>query len=365
MVSSIKNQKISKRKPKNRTHPKAISVSRPVIAEKFHNFKMKRKVRKWLQENKRKVSVYAASGLFLVFVGLFLSSSVPIAGYSVKHTAFSLPEQNEVRNHIFDYLEPETEGPQGEVTLPQGSILASIEPVSYTVKRGDTLSEISAEYGVNLGTLISFNGIQDVRRINAGSVLQIPNRDGVLYTVRRGDNLSVIAHRNGVSLNDILDANDLASSVIHVGQELFIPGAEISSFELKRATGELFIYPTKGRLSSPFGMRNDPFTGVRRMHYGIDITNTVGTPVVAAREGRVIAVGYSIRSYGNYVIIKHGQGFQSVYAHLSKISVSNGSYVRQGQIIGKIGNTGRSTGPHLHFGLYRYQNPIDPLEYLF
>ena len=365
MVSSIKKQKINRRKLKNRVRRKTVSVSQTSVSEKLHNFKLKRKVRKWLQENKRKLSVYAASGLFLVFTGLFLSSSVPIAGHAIKHTAFSLPEKSEVQAYIFEYLEPEKKKPEQEVTLPQGSVLASIEPISHTVKKGDTLSEISAEYGVSLGTLINFNGIQDVRRINIGSVLQVPNRDGILYTVRRGDNLSAIAHRNGVGLNDILDANDLSSSVIQVGQELFIPGAEISSFELKRATGELFIYPAKGDLSSPFGMRNDPFTGVRRMHYGIDIANAEGTPIISAREGTVIAVGYSIRSYGNYVIIKHGQGFQTVYGHLSTISVSNGSYVRQGQVLGKMGNTGRSTGPHLHFGVYRYQNPVDPLEYLF
>lgn len=196
-------------------------------------------------------------------------------------------------------------------------------------------------------------------------MLRIPDKNGVLYTVEKGDNLSSIANRYKIRLNDILDVNNLQTSVITVGQELFVPGAEISSFALKKATGKLFVYPVYGELSSPFGMRNDTFTGVRRMHYGIDIANVTGTPVKASMEGKIVAVGYNPRTYGNYVIINHSGGFQTLYGHLHSVYVKNGSYVKQGVVIGTMGNTGRSTGSHLHFSIYQYQNPVDPLKYLF
>ncbi len=352
MVSSIKNQQVVRRKKAPRRVKKAKKPDRK--QGKVRTFKLS-----------RKVSIYAAAGLCVILSGLFISSSVPIFGSVENAGGIALPADPEIESYLFEYLDDPAESPEREVELPHVSVLASIDPVTRTIAKGDTLSEISEEYGISLGTLISFNKIQDVRKIKIGTSLKIPNSNGVLYTVRKGDNLSSIADRHDVSLNDILDANDLETSVITSGQELFIPGAEISSFELKKATGQLFVYPVRGSLSSPFGMRNDPFTGVRRMHYGIDLANYTGTPVKASMEGTIITVGYSSRTYGNYIIMKHAGGFQTLYGHLHDVYVTNGMYVRQGQTIGTVGNTGRSTGPHLHFSIYKYQNPVDPLKYLF
>lgn len=352
MVSSIKNQQVVRRK-------KTTRPVKPLLTGR-NKSKKARKIK-----FPRRISIYAAAVLCLLLSGLFLSSSVPIFGSAKNAGGIALPADPEIESYLFEYVENPAAEEEREVEVPHVSVLASIDPVSYTVARGDTLSEISEDYGVSLGTLISFNQIQDVRKIKAGTALKIPNSNGVLYTVRKGDNLSLIADRHDISLNDILDANDLETSVIRAGQELFIPGAEISSFELKKATGRLFIYPAAGSLSSPFGMRNDPFTGVRRMHYGIDLANYTGSPVKASMEGRVIAAGYSSRTYGNYVIVKHSGGFQTLYGHLQDVYVTNGMSVRQGQTIGTMGNTGRSTGPHLHFSIYKYQNPVDPLTYLF
>lgn len=350
MVSSIKNQQV-------------ISRKRRQNFSKNSKQKEKRETRR--TKIPRNISIYAAAGLCVLLSGLFISSSVPIFGSTANAGGISLPADPEIESHLFNYIDEPEEDSRAEVETPPVSVLASIDPVSYTVSKGDTLSEISEIYKVSLGTLISFNKIQDVRKVNIGTTLRIPNSDGVLYTVRKGDNLSVIADRHGVGLNDILDANDLETSVIRSGQELFIPGAEISSFELKKATGRLFLYPAAGKLSSPFGMRNDPFTGVRRMHYGIDIANFTGTAVKASMEGKVVSVGYSSRTYGNYIILGHAGGFQTLYGHLSEVYVTNGMSVRQGQTIAAMGNTGRSTGPHLHFSIYKYQNPVDPLTYLF
>ncbi|MCL2293666.1 MAG: M23 family metallopeptidase [Spirochaetes bacterium] len=243
------------------------------------------------------------------------------------------------------------------------SLLKGLQIRQHTVARGETISTIAQRYNLEQGTIISFNNIQNARTINAGAVLRIPDKDGLFYRVRQGDSLSAIASRHRVSLNAILDINNLDSPVIRPGQELFIPGAKMDRFELKRALGELFIFPTQGRLTSPFGFRNDPFTGRRSMHNGIDIANSIGTPVRAAADGKIAMTGNS-SVYGRFIIIQHPGRYQSLYAHLDRIRVREGERVTQGQLIGDMGNTGRSTGPHLHFAIYRNQRPIDPLTVL-
>ena len=99
------------------------------------------------------------------------------------------------------------------------------------------------------------------------------------------------------------------------------------------------------------------------MHYGIDIANKTGTAVKATLDGDVLKCGRSL-VYGKYIIIRHSGGYQSLYAHLDKYLVRKGQNVSQGEIIGELGNTGRSTGPHLHFSIYKNQKPVDPVKQL-
>jgi uncharacterized protein (TIGR00156 family) len=125
----------------------------------------------------------------------------------------------------------------------------------------------------------------------------------------------------------------------------------------------LFAYPLRGRLTSPFGWRNDPISGARRFHNGIDLAANVGTAVRAAMDGRVSVVGTDA-VYGRYVILTHNNGYQTLYAHLSRFSVSQGANVTQGTKIGESGNSGYSTGPHLHFAIYRNGQALNPLDVL-
>ncbi|MCX7657027.1 MAG: LysM peptidoglycan-binding domain-containing M23 family metallopeptidase [Treponemataceae bacterium] len=187
--------------------------------------------------------------------------------------------------------------------------------------------------------------------------------DGILYTVQRGDSLSRISRQWGIPMTAILDANDLASATIIPGTVLFLPGAKMNPTELKRVLGTLFIMPIKGRISSPYGWREDPFTGDRRFHAAIDIVAPLGTPVPASREGRVAAVGFNM-VYGNYVILSHDGGYQTMYAHLDSVRVQKGQSLSQGAIIGTVGTTGYSTGPHLHFGVFKNGQAINPLSVL-
>ncbi len=123
------------------------------------------------------------------------------------------------------------------------------------------------------------------------------------------------------------------------------------------------IMPAEGWISSGFGYRRDPFTGKRRFHEGIDISNRPGTPVVAPADGVVIFAGREA-GYGNLIIISHGYGITTRYGHLKKIFVKVGQKVQRGDIIGEIGNTGRSTGPHLHYEVRVYNRPVNPMNYI-
>ncbi|MDR2485649.1 MAG: M23 family metallopeptidase [Treponema sp.] len=234
---------------------------------------------------------------------------------------------------------------------------------SYTVKNGDSISKIAANYAISMDAIIASNAISNAKLLRAGDALRIPNMNGIPYTVKPGDSLSKISKSMGVPLEVILDANDIQSENIQPKTVLFIPGAKMRGEDLKLVLGELFIYPIRGRLTSPFGWRNDPISGVRRYHAALDLAAGTGTPVKAAMDGRISTVGLN-SVYGKYIIITHNDGYQTMYAHLNATSVSQGAYVSQGMKIGEVGSTGYSTGPHLHFALYKNGRAVNPLDFL-
>jgi len=125
----------------------------------------------------------------------------------------------------------------------------------------------------------------------------------------------------------------------------------------------LWINPIEGIITSPGGLRYSPVTGRREFHDGIDIAAPVGTPIVAPREGTVMAVGTS-PTFGKFLRMAHPDGYISFMAHLHRVIVTVGDEVYQGQRVAYSGNTGRSTGPHLHYGLFRYGQYVDPAGYV-
>jgi murein DD-endopeptidase MepM/ murein hydrolase activator NlpD len=236
--------------------------------------------------------------------------------------------------------------------------------LNYKVKKGDTVSEIAATFSVSMDAIIASNSTANVRSLREGETIRIPNMDGIPYVVKSGDSLSKISQSMGVPLEAILDANDIQTNIINAGMTLFIPGARMNKDDLALALGEFFMYPLKGsRLSSPFGWRNDPISGERRHHAAIDLSAPQGTVVWAAMDGKVSALGYNA-TYGNFIILSHAGGFQTMYAHLYSFSVKKGDTVSKGKQIGTVGNTGYSTGPHLHFAVYKNSMAVNPLDYL-
>jgi murein DD-endopeptidase MepM/ murein hydrolase activator NlpD len=238
--------------------------------------------------------------------------------------------------------------------------------VEYVVKQGDTLVEIASFFDVSLIQIVGSNDIKNPNKIHPGQVLKIP-LGGIIHKVKVGQTLYDISKTYEVSLQKIINANDLEGrKYIYPGEEFFIPGANTSpkfnATRLSKGKETEFIWPLLGEITSGFGPRVHPITGKSDFHEGIDIEVEEGTPVHASRMGRVIYKGES-SGYGKLIIIEHN-GYRTYYAHLSSIFVYKGQFVEAGQIIGLSGNTGTSTGPHLHFEIRVRGRPVNPLRYL-
>jgi murein DD-endopeptidase MepM/ murein hydrolase activator NlpD len=122
------------------------------------------------------------------------------------------------------------------------------------------------------------------------------------------------------------------------------------------------VWPVKGWVTSEFGYRESPFDSGNEFHRGIDIATRMGKEIVSPADGLVIEIGHGTAD-GNYLRIDHGHGFSTYYAHLSKVAIKQGNRVRRGDLIAYVGNTGRSTGPHLHYGVYINHVPVNPRKY--
>jgi murein DD-endopeptidase MepM/ murein hydrolase activator NlpD len=235
---------------------------------------------------------------------------------------------------------------------------------TYAIQKGDIIGDLATAFGLNEDTLISINGIKNTRLIQIGHVLRIPNQDGILYTVKKDDTLDKIAQKYSAETGDIQFANELFSDALP-GSVLFIPGAKLDWMERQEINGDLFIWPASGRITSPYGWRRWPFGegNVRHFHSGMDIGASWGTSVRAAMSGRVSAVGWD-NVLGNYIVVSHHSGYRTMYGHLSAIRVKSGAYVGTGERIGDVGSTGMSTGPHLHFTVYKNGVTVNPRNLL-
>ncbi|MCY4554422.1 MAG: M23 family metallopeptidase [Candidatus Poribacteria bacterium] len=229
----------------------------------------------------------------------------------------------------------------------------------HLVQKGETLSEIAQKYKVPLRSIIQANSIKSAHRIQIGKTLRIPGDTFVkeiLYQVKPGDTLIGIARLHNVEWKDLQILNGISSPrSLQSGTEIRIP--HDGSFGFRNPLRVPLV------LTSKYGYRPHPVTGRYRFHEGIDLRAAVGTRVYASKAGRVIFAGRK-GGYGKIVGIEHEGNFSTWYGHLSRIRVKVGQTVSQGRVIGLSGNTGISTGPHLHFEI-RYKGRSEkPTKYI-
>lgn len=235
----------------------------------------------------------------------------------------------------------------------------------YIIEEGDNLTVISRKIGANLDTLVSVNKISNANRLRPGQKIIVPNRNGLLYTMKKGESIEDVTERYDVSLKRVLTFNKIYdASNIEEGDDIFLPGAKYTLDERIDKFGQMFSLPTTiTRISSVFGYRVHPITGVRTKHMGVDIPGRLNTPVYASRKGKVIFAGYS-GGYGNLVIVRHDKGYTTYYGHLNSITTKAGANVGVGVMIGRMGSTGRSTGSHLHFEVRRNGVALNPADFI-
>jgi murein DD-endopeptidase MepM/ murein hydrolase activator NlpD len=247
------------------------------------------------------------------------------------------------------------------------------EIITYTVRSGDTVSGIAAQFGLSFETLMwsnpSIEAVPDLLKL--GQVLIILPVDGAYHSVVSGDTLASITEYYKVAVEDIAnyELNEIPEGgQLPIGLKLVIPGGKkpyiprvVEHYTgpipegAERGTG-IFGWPTSGRITCGFNC----YPG----HHAVDIGNVAGTPVYAADSGYVAKVGWSDMGYGKMILIDHGNGFQTLYAHLHVILVEEGTSVGKGTLIGRIGDSGNATGPHLHFELREKGKQRNPVIYL-
>lgn len=243
------------------------------------------------------------------------------------------------------------------------------EVQEYVVQSGDTISSIATKFNISINTILWANDISGLSIIRPGDKLTILPVSGVLHKVVKNDTISGIAKKYNVEQEKILSYNQLVNDdQLSIGQLLILPDAEIQTSYARTASGFSsvfkapssetksggFIWPTVGRhITQYYSWR----------HAAIDIGGTTGSPIYAALDGKITKAGWTA-GYGYNIIIDHGGGRKTLYAHLSKIYVQVGEQVTQGAAIGALGSTGWSTGPHLHFEIIINGTKVNPLSYL-
>ena len=234
---------------------------------------------------------------------------------------------------------------------------------SYRVRKGDIIGNIAEQFDITSDTIISVNNVRSSRRMQIGTYLRIPSMAGIMYTVRNdGETIDSIAKKYEVEASKIAVLNNIEeSAVLKAGNMLFVPDAELDRITRQEINGDLFKKPIHARwyMSSSFGWRKSPFSGVRSYHGGIDMACPQGTSIWASMPGTVTKTGYN-NTYGNFVIIQHHSGYQTLYGHMSQILAVKNQWVDERTCIGKVGSTGLSTGPHLHFTVFKNGRQVNP-----
>lgn len=262
-------------------------------------------------------------------------------------------------------LLPES-GPSGTIADVEDSATVSSGQISvYVVREGDSISQIAKMFSVNVNTIIWANDIGNGEIIKEGQQLVILPISGLEYTIKKGDTLASIAKKYSGDIDEILEFNNIknASGLVS-GNTIIIPGGKKSTPRYSKKSSRKTVRGTNvptyvGYYTRPVNNKGRKSQGLHGYN-AVDLPAPYGTPIVAAASGRVVISKNSgwNGGYGIYIVIEHDNGTQTLYSHNSGNIVKRGQRVVQGQVIGYIGSTGRSTGPHVHFEVRGAKNPF-------
>jgi len=232
----------------------------------------------------------------------------------------------------------------------------------YTPVKNDDVFSISARCNIPYSTLVSLNRLSSPGAIQAGRPILLPSFPGIFIPDNMESDLERLA---GAARFDSMEPVRLKINVAEKTEIFnFFPGADYTPTERAFFLNTGFRFPLRSyRMTSAYGQRKSPFTGNMTMHQGIDLAAPEGTEVYAAADGVVTALGED-PVYGIYIIISHGERWSSLYGHLQKTETVLRSIVKSGSLIGRVGSTGQSTGPHLHFELRQDGRALNPEGYL-
>ncbi|TVQ39316.1 MAG: M23 family metallopeptidase [Spirochaetaceae bacterium] len=243
-----------------------------------------------------------------------------------------------------------------------GRSLPQLQLFRYVPQPGDSLIQLAARFNVPYSSLATLNRIQQAEVPAEDGHLLIPSLPGIFVPENPHSDLERLLHELRVDGDrSNLDYLPLTLTIDGTPQRFrFYPGDDFDRVERLAFLNVLFRRPLQNvRISSPYGYRRSPFSGRRAFHSGVDFVAPLGTAVHAAREGTVSAIGFD-PLYGNFVLLDHHAGFQTFYGHLDQIAVQLNDPVSSGMIIGTVGNSGLSTGPHLHFEIRLNGETRDP-----
>jgi len=244
---------------------------------------------------------------------------------------------------------------------------AGFEVAVGTVAKKQNYWGMARGKGINIDTVIGFN--PDMAHVEAyvGRAVLLPNQVGTLHQVMPGDTVGSVEKDYGVAAGTLRAANRVGWMGLRPGEVVFLPGARPRQFTpAMQALWEgrdFFRSPLAGRFTSFVGVRVDPFTGEKKHHNGVDIRAPFNALVAAAADGTVSLAGWN-GGFGKCVVIEHANGLKTLYGHMNTLLVHVGEKVKQHQFIGRVGATGRTTGPHLHFTIWKDGKLQDPLKYL-
>ena len=255
-----------------------------------------------------------------------------------------------------------------QAQIEAGWKAAGLELVTHTIAQKENFWKVAKQYQVNIDSIIGAN--RGLKKLTAarGQKLRVPNQRGVVHQMEPGESAEAIAGLYSVPVGSITAMNNLQPKHILVpGRELFIPGAKpvrlTEDMTAQYSLRGIFGSPLPGRITSGMGMRKPPVGGFRGRHTGLDLAASPGTRIDAAAAGTVLQTGEG-EYIGKFIILGHKDSYTTIYGHCSQILTTPGKTVKKGQIIAKVGNTGRTTGPHLHFEIRKNGIPQNPLSYL-